>query len=145
MQRIITLIKTNVSYGLIILALHSQLVVADSSEKKAKNNLWQLWAKPRICVTPSNELFCKMDTDFQWAGVEQADICLLSSQEDALLHCWPKAFGGQLLQEIISDKEITYWLARPNDNEVLVKTIVRIVTIPQRPVRKRRRHIWSLL
>ena len=86
-----------------------------------------------------------METDFQWAGVEQADICLLSSQEDALLHCWPQAFGGQLLQEIISDKEITYWLSRPDDDEVLVKTIVRIVTIPQRPVRKRKRHIWSLL
>lgn len=141
MQRIITLIKTNTSYWLIILSLQSQVVVADPSE----NNLWQLWAKPRICVTPSNELFCKMDTDFQWAGVEQADICLLSSQEDVLLHCWPQAFGGQLLQEIISDKEITYWLSRPNDDEVLVKTIVRIVTIPQRPVRKRRRHVWSLL
>lgn len=127
----------------VILLLQSSIVLAESSD--SSNDFWQLWAKPHICVTPSNLLMCEMETDIKWTGIEQADICLLSSQENATLQCWPHAFAGQIIQEISSDKQITYWLSRPNDDEVLVKTIIRIVTIPQRSVRKRRRHIWSLL
>lgn len=132
---------------LIIILIHSQFVLAESSDSNnsRNNKTWQLWAKPRICVMPSNLLMCEMETDFNWIGVEQADICLLSSQEGAILQCWPYSVGGHLFQQISSDKQITYWLSRSNDDEVLVKTIIHIVTIPQRSVRRRRRHIWSLL
>jgi hypothetical protein len=86
-----------------------------------------------------------METDFNWIGVEQADICLLSSQQNAILQCWTHTDKGQLLQQIESDKLITYWLSRFNEDKILVKTVVRVVTIPQRSIRRRRRHIWSLL
>ena len=127
---------------LIICLIHSPLVLAESNSHE---NSWQLWAKPRICVMPSNVLMCEMETDFNWKGVEQADICLLSSQQNAILQCWTHADRGQLLQQITSDKLITYWLSRSNEDEILVETVVRVVTIPQRSVRRRRRHIWSLL
>jgi len=127
---------------LIICLIHSAFVIAESNRHE---NSWQLWAKPRICVMPSNALLCKMETDFNWTGIKQADICLLSSQQNAILHCWTQADRGQLLQQIASDKLITYWLSRSNEDKILVKTVVRVVTIPQRPVRRRRRHIWSLL
>ena len=127
---------------LIIGLIHNPFVLAESSSQE---NSWQLWAKPRICVMPSNVLMCKMETDFNWTGVEQADICLLSSQQNAILQCWTHTDKGQLLQQIESDKLITYWLSRSNEEEILVKTVVRVVTIPQRSIRRRRRHIWSLL
>ena len=127
---------------LIIGLIHNPFVLAESSSHE---NSWQLWAKPRICVMPSNVLMCKMETDFNWIGVEQADICLLSSQQNAILQCWTHSDKGQLLQQIESDKLITYWLSRSNEDEILVKTVVRVVTIPQRSIRRRRRHIWSLL
>ncbi len=127
---------------LLIFLIHSPFVLAESNNHE---NSWQLWAKPRICVMPSNVLMCKMETDFNWIGVEQADICLLSSQQNAILQCWTHTDKGQLLQQIESDKLITYWLSRFNEDKILVKTVVRVVTIPQRSIRRRRRHIWSLL
>jgi hypothetical protein len=127
---------------LLIFLIHSPFVLAESNSHE---NSWQLWAKPRICVMPSNVLMCKMETDFNWIGVEQADICLLSSQQNAILQCWTHTDKGQLLQQIKSDKLITYWLSRSNEDKILVKTVVRVVTIPQRSIRRRRRHIWSLL
>lgn len=127
---------------LLFFLIHNPFVLAESNSQE---NSWQLWAKPRICVMPSNAVLCKMDTDFSWTGVKQTDICLLSSQQNSILQCWTHADRGQSLQQITSDKLITYWLSRSNEDETLVKTVVRVVTIPQRSVRRRRRHIWSLL
>ncbi len=107
--------------------------------------VWQLWAKPRICVMPSNRRQCHMETDIIWSGLKTADICLLSSQKNASLRCWRNAQGGHVLQTIASNKPITYWLTRPGEDKVLVETRIRIVSIPPKRVRRRRRHIWSLL
>jgi hypothetical protein len=135
--------------GLILLTFQIQIVHAESvSEVESeanKYNPWLLWAKPRICVVPSDRLICKMETDLGWSGIEQADICLSSSEKDAALHCWRDALKGHLAQNIITEKQITYWLNRAGEEEVLVKTQIRIISFPKKQVRRRRRHIWSLL
>ncbi|MEE9338280.1 MAG: DUF3019 domain-containing protein [Methylococcaceae bacterium] len=131
--------------SLIIVCCHTPSLLADPSSNKQEVNSWKLWAKPHICVLPSERRLCKMETDIIWLGKNEDDICLLSSQNNAILHCWTNASSGQVVQEINSDKQITYWLTREGENKVLVKTIIHIVNFPQRRVRRRRRHVWSLL
>lgn len=134
---------------LILLIFQIQIVhaedLSDAKSEANRNNPWLLWAKPRICVIPSDRRICKMETDLDWSGFEQADICLSSSEKDSALHCWRDALEGHLAQNIITEKQITYWLNRAGEEEVLVKTQIRIISFPKKQVRRRRRHIWSLL
>ncbi len=86
-----------------------------------------------------------METDIAWAGFEQTDICLSSSNNKTVLQCWRNALDGHLWQKIITEEPITYWLNRAGENEILIKTQIRIISFPKKQVRRRRRHIWSLL
>ncbi|MCF6202704.1 MAG: DUF3019 domain-containing protein [Methylococcaceae bacterium] len=131
--------------SLIVFFCQTPSPLAEPSNSKQGSTPWKLWAKPRICVLPSKHRLCKMETDIFWRGKNEDDICLLSSQDNAILQCWTNASAGQVVQEIYSDKQITYWLTREGENKVLVKTIIHIVNFPQRRVRRRRRHVWSLL
>lgn len=106
---------------------------------------WKLWAKPRICIVPSDRRQCVMDTDLTWTGSIIADICLLWSEHTEALRCWSNAQNGQLMQSIDSENAVKFWLSRPGDDQILVETQIRIVNIPPRRIRLRRRHIWSLL
>ncbi|MCH9698417.1 MAG: DUF3019 domain-containing protein, partial [Gammaproteobacteria bacterium] len=80
-----------------------------------------------------------------WTGSIIADICLLWSEQTEALQCWNNAQNGQLLQSIDTENAVKFWLSRPGDDQVLVETQIRIVNIPPRRIRRRRRHIWSLL
>ncbi|BCG64379.1 MAG: hypothetical protein methR_P2152 [Methyloprofundus sp.] len=122
-----------------------QLVFAESLAEVLVMGAWQIKAKPRICVKPSIRPMCTMSTDLIWSGSVNADICLLSSQTQARIKCWTDVQTGDILQEINSDIAITYWISHFGENAVLAETTVRIVTVPQRQIRRRRRHIWSLL
>ncbi len=121
------------------------LVAAESLTEVPVISTWQIKAKPRICVKPSIRPICTMNTDIIWKGSVNADICLLSSQTQMHIKCWTNVQAGNILQEINSDIEITYWIAHFGEDAVLAKTTVRIVNVPQRQIRRRRRHIWSLL
>lgn len=112
---------------------------------ESKGDFWQLKAKPRICVTPVVKRLCTMSTDFIWVGTVNADICLLSSQTQQTIQCWKNVQQGDVLQQIVSDVPITYWLSHFGEDAVLAETSIRIITVPQRQIRRRRRHIWSLL
>jgi hypothetical protein len=131
--------------SLILLIFQIQFIHAESLTEAKSNSLWQLWAKPRICVIPSDRRVCKMETDIAWAGFEQTDICLSSSNNKTVLQCWRNALDGHLWQKIITEEPITYWLNRAGENEILIKTQIRIISFPKKQVRRRRRHIWSLL
>ncbi len=104
-----------------------------------------LEAKPRICVTVSDQPQCSMITDIIWRSVVNADYCLFSSEQNNLLKCWRDADSGLLNQTINSDKAITYWLSKPGENRKLIQVVVHVVTVPPKNIRRRRRHIWSLL
>ncbi len=146
MKKQTALIKRfGINLSLIIVYCQTPSLLAEPSSNLHESNPWKLWAKPRICVLPSKHRLCKMETDIIWLGKNEDDICLLSSQNNAILHCWTNASAGQVVQEINSDKQVTYWLIREGENKVLVKTIIRIINFPQRRVRRRRRHVWSLL
>ncbi len=146
MKKQISLIKWfGLILSLIVIYCQTQSLVAEPLNNRQESNPWKLWAKPRICVLPSEYRSCKMETDIIWLGKNEDDICLLSSQDNAILQCWTNASAGQIVQEINSDKQITYWLTREGEKKVLVKTIIHIVNFPQRRVRRRRRHVWSLL
>lgn len=132
--------------GLSLLLFQVQTIHAENSPEASSESPWKLWAKPRICVIPSDRRICKMETDVGWAGFEQADICLSSDDDGvAVLQCWRNALEGSLLQSIMTEKPITYWLNRTGEKEVLIKTEIRIISFPKKQVRRRRRHIWSLL
>ncbi|NOQ15498.1 MAG: DUF3019 domain-containing protein [Methyloprofundus sp.] len=122
-----------------------QLVFAESLAEAPAMEAWQIKAKPRICVKPSIRPVCAMSTDIIWNGSINADICLLSSQTQARIKCWTDVQTGDILQNINSDIAITYWISHFGEDAVLAETTVRIVTVPQRQIRRRRRHIWSLL
>ncbi len=131
--------------GLGLLCAQGQLVFADSLLEVPAKGAWQIKAKPRICVKPSIRPMCTMSTDIIWNGSVNADICLLSSQTQARIKCWTDVQTGDILQDINSDIAITYWISHFGEDAVLAETTVRIVTVPQRQIRRRRRHIWSLL
>lgn len=128
-----------------LMLLFGKPLYAESPANTETSTHWQLWAKPRICVIPSNRRQCHMETDIIWSGLKAADICLSSSQKENSLQCWHNAQSGHVLQTIASNKPITYWLTRPGEDQVLVETQILIVSVPQKRVRRRRRHIWSLL
>ncbi len=131
--------------GLILLIFLTPTIHAESVSEKNSESFWKLWAKPRICVIPSDHRLCKMETELGWLSFEQADICLSSSEKEAALYCWKNAQGGHLLQSIVTEKPITFWLKRLGEKEVLIKTQIRIIRFPKKQIRRRRRHIWSLL
>ena len=131
--------------GLILLVLLTPTIHAESVSEKNSENFWKLWAKPRVCVIPADHRLCKMETELAWLSFEQADICLSSSEKQAAVHCWKNAQGGHLLQNIMTEKPISFWLNREGEEEVLIKTQIRIIRFPKKQVRRRRRHIWSLL
>lgn len=118
---------------------------AESGAEILQAGSWQLKAKPRICVTPVVRRLCTMSTDFIWVGTVNADICLLSSQTQQTIQCWQNVQHGDVLQDIVSEVPITYWLSHFGGDAVLAETTIRIITVPQRQIRRRRRHIWSLL
>lgn len=120
-------------------------VSAEPLEDTIASASWHLTAKPRICVTPVVRRTCTMSTDIIWTGTVNADICLLSSQAQQSIQCWKNVQNGDILQHIVSDEPIYYWLSHLNDDAVLAETTIRIITVPQRQIRRRRRHIWSLL
>lgn len=130
--------------GIILLFLQPYPLLSEPINK-IDYNAWTLWAKPRICVLPSEHLICKMETDIIWTSKKEDNICLLSSKDNAVLHCWSNASGGQIAQTINSDKQITYWLTHEGEDKVLIKTMIRIIRFPQKRIRRRRRHVWSLL
>ncbi|HFD13028.1 MAG TPA: DUF3019 domain-containing protein [Crenotrichaceae bacterium] len=130
---------------LIVFIILIPVVQADSTVKTGTDALWKLWAKPRICVVPSDHRQCEMETDLSWVGSVLADICLLSSEEAETLHCWYKTQDGHLIQTIATETPVSYWLTRYGEDQILVETSIRIVNIPPRRVRRRRRHIWSLM
>ena len=121
-----------------------QIVWAESIDEP-KPPVWTLSAKPRFCVVPYNKTMCQMTTDLFWSGSREANICLLSSQHNNVLQCWLSSLNGLSVQEVNSDKPITFWLTLKGDETVLVKTNIQIINIPQKRVRTRRRHILSLL
>lgn len=118
---------------------------AEPPDRDSQVDLWELWAKPRICVVSAEKLSCKMDTGIAWLGQQEADICLSSSQQTGVLQCWINASDGEMIQVIDSNKKITYSLTRQGGSQALAEIIIRIVKIPQKKVRRRRRHVWSLL
>jgi hypothetical protein len=120
-------------------------VLAETPDNTIEADLWTLLAKPRICVSSTEKLLCKMETDIVWLGQEEADICLSSSKNLDALQCWISSSKGKVFQEINSDKKITYWLTRQGESHALAKIVIRIVKIPQKKIRRRRRHVWSLL
>ncbi len=122
-----------------------QTVQAESMVNTDADTFWTLLAKPRICVLPADRRQCIMDTDITWSGSVAADICLLSSQESEALSCWYKSQDGHLFQTIVSENPVTLWLSRFGESHVLTETRIQIVNIPPRRVRRRRRHVWSLL
>jgi hypothetical protein len=122
-----------------------QWACAESFAKASVVGEWQIKAKPRICVKPLIRPMCTMSTDIIWNGSVNADICLLSSQTQAHIKCWTDVQTGDILQEITTDIAITYWISYVDEDTVLAETTVRIVNVPQRQIRRRRRHIWSLL
>lgn len=132
---------------LVLSVLFPTLAHAESpaTEEERTAMFWQLWAKPRICIVPSDRRHCVMDTDINWSGSIIADICLLWSEESEALRCWRDTQAGQFLQSIDSEHAVKFWLTRPGDDKILVETQIRIVNIPPRRIRRRRRHIWSLL
>ncbi|MCK5828809.1 MAG: DUF3019 domain-containing protein [Methylococcales bacterium] len=131
-------------WGGAFLFLQIQTALAEPVDTTDSNS-WTIWSKPRICVLPSERLLCKMQTDIFWSGEKEDDICLLSSPNDTILQCWSGAIKGQITQTINSDKQIAYWLTHEGENKVLVKTMIRIIRFPQKKIRRRRRHVWSLL
>lgn len=131
----------SICVGLVI----NSTVQAESSSHNDADAFWKLFAKPRICVLPSDRRQCIMDTDITWSGSVAADICLLSSQETEAMQCWYKSQDGHLFQTIASETPITLWLSPFGEDQVLTQTQIRIVHIPPRRIRRRRRHIWSLL
>lgn len=130
---------------LMCLSLQVQSVYGDILPENPQTKQWMLWAKPRICVIPLDLTLCEMETEIHWTGHTKANICLLSSEKNATVHCWNDAQQGHLLQSITMDKQITYWLAYLGEKEVLVETHIRLISFPQKRARRRRRHIWSLL
>ncbi len=143
-------IKVNRPCAVLLLGLSvllPSLVQAESpvTDDERTAMFWQLWAKPRICIVPSDRRHCVMDTDINWTGSIIADICLLWSEDSEALRCWRNTQTGHLLQSIDSENAVRFWLSRPGDDQILVETKIRIVNIPPRRIRRRRRHIWSLL
>ena len=108
-------------------------------------SVWTLSIKPRICIMPQNQQLCEMESDIFWSGQTKADICLLSSMQSDNVQCWSNALQGHLIEKIVINKQISYWLSPTGSNKVLVKSQILIVTIPDKNTKRRRRHIWSLL
>lgn len=131
--------------GIILFLFSAESLFAETLNNESPTGPWTLWAKPRICVVPSDHLTCKMVTDIYWLGSKTDNICLLSSEDNDILQCWTNASAGQIAQTINSDKQIIYWLSRKGKRKILVKTNIRIVKFPQKRIRRRRRHVWSLL
>lgn len=140
----LSLLKSRQLYWLLLLPLPFSLF-AESADSASESDVWELWAKPRICVSSEERLSCEMETDIVWLGEQEADICLSSSIDTDVLQCWVSSSGGEVIQEIDSRKKITYWLTRHGSSQALAKITIRIVKIPQKKVRRRRRHVWSLL
>lgn len=135
----ITLIKV------LLFCCFTQTVIAETVDDSQPVSVWQLSAKPRFCVIPHNKKMCKMSTELSWKGQKKSDICLSSSQYNTVLQCWLSALKGVWVEEISSDKSIGFWLALQGGKEILVKTNIKIISLPQKRIRTRRRHIWSLL
>lgn len=131
--------------SMILCGLLVASVFADSEGDILQAGRWELMAKPRICVTPAIRRVCTMSTDLIWTGTVSADICLLSSQAQEAIQCWQNMRKGDLVQDIASEVPITYRLTHFGEDKVLTETTIRIITVPQRQIRRRRRHIWSLL
>lgn len=143
MDEIVLLIKLQ-TLGFCMFLFQAQLLWAEPFNN-TESSTWKLWAKPRICVLPSDHLLCEMETDLIWLGEKEDNICLFSSLNNAILHCWSNAEKGEITQSFKSDKPISYWLTLKGNNKILVKTSIRIIQFPQRKIRRRRRHVWSLL
>ncbi|MCK5888885.1 MAG: DUF3019 domain-containing protein [Methylococcales bacterium] len=133
--------------GMLLLTIQPGLLMAEPLNTTAKTPPWFLSATPRICVAPSRHFLCKMKTELVWEGSEGEgrDVCLKSSQGSNVLSCWANKMAGKIKQEISSDKAVTYSLTDKSTSTILAETIIRIITIPDKPVRKRRRHVWSVL
>jgi hypothetical protein len=106
-----------------------------------------LTARPGLCILQDTELSeCVMALDLKWNAARNSDFCLYHSRADAALQCWSGTSSGHYLSELASHEDVSYWLQHPGIDQQLAKITVRVVSLAQRnPVRRRRRHVWSVL
>lgn len=111
----------------------------------AEQSGWRMEIKPKVCVIPESRSQCEVDAEISWVGKQTANICLLSSEQDAVLQCWNNAIYGSSVESIISSRQVIFHLVPEGKDDVLAECVMWVVTVPEKRTRRRRRHIWSLL
>lgn len=107
-----------------------------------------LTARPGLCLVEKiDDKPCVMSVLLDWRAVLRADYCLYQSvQDEQPIQCWESSEQGQLRHNLSSRDNVTYWLQLAGSERRLAPITVRIVGVQQRnPLRRRRRHPWSLL
>lgn len=121
------------------------ILLCSSAPAADVSGLFELEIKPRVCVRIDMEEPCGMELDIAWYSSVAADVCLWASAEDALLRCWEESRQGNLIVEYASEDNYRFRLQEARSSEVLATADITVVTRDLRNLRRRRRHVWSLL
>lgn len=124
--------------SLVLLALPSRASEAAAVE-------WQLSVRPSICVSYDSEQPCTMAMEVSWEGNAHIDVCLRDSVDEPMLHCWADARQGRIEVSYSNTDDVLYQLVEETTDAVLAEAEIKVINRDLRSVRKRRRHVWSIL
>lgn len=88
--------------------------------------------QPEQCVSMRQGLDCYADVALTWHSSVNADYCLYSSQSQQALQCWQGTQAGDYKSEVVSNKNVRFFITKQLETEELASTVMRVAWVYKR-------------